>query len=161
MSYTQPASRRRINARAIIYKDGKIFAVRHKTNDGTTAPYYAVPGGGLDEQESLTDGLTREIIEETGVTPVIGRLLFIQQYATEKKGFNEELELFFEVKNPRDYEHIDLGSTSHGNDEIAICEFVVPRAVKLLPKFLSEIDIADYCEHDRPVLIVDNFNEIV
>lgn len=159
MSYTQPASRRRVNVRAIIYKDGKIFAVRHKTNDGTTAPYYAVPGGGLDEQESLTDGLTREIIEETGVTPVIGRLLFIQQYATEKKGFNEELELFFAVNNPDDFENIDLQHTTHGSDEIAICEFVTPSEVYVLPKFLSEINVADYCEHEKPVLVIDNFDE--
>ena len=38
---------RRINVRAIIYKDGKLLAVKHKHGDNISH-YYAVPGGGLD-----------------------------------------------------------------------------------------------------------------
>ena len=65
---------RRINVRAIIYKDGKLLAVKHKHGDNISH-YYAVPGGGLDPQESLIDGLARELHEETGIDAVIGNLL--------------------------------------------------------------------------------------
>ena len=72
---------RRINVRAIIYKDGKLLAVKHKHGDNISH-YYAVPGGGLDPHESLVDGLARELREETGIDAVIGNLLFIQQLTT-------------------------------------------------------------------------------
>ena len=48
---------RRVNVRAIIWKDGKLLAVKHKTSPGEESPYWAVPGGGLDPMESIEDGL--------------------------------------------------------------------------------------------------------
>ena len=74
---------RRINVRAIIYREGKILAVKHRHGDQAT-PYYAVPGGGLDPHESLTECLIRELREETGVTAKAGKLLFIQQFPSSR-----------------------------------------------------------------------------
>lgn len=159
MSQQQLPQRRRINVRAIIYKDGKILAVKHKTKDGNEASYYCIPGGGLDPLESLIDGVKREVMEETGVEATVGRLLFIQQFASERIGYGEELELFFEVTNADDFEHVDIQATSHGKDELALCEFVDPTTVVLLPKFLSSIDIGSYINGEQPTFIVDNFSE--
>lgn len=159
MSQLQSPQRRRINVRAIIYKDGKILAVKHKSKDGSEAAYYCVPGGGLDPHESLVDGAAREILEETGITPEIGRLLFIQQFLSQREGYSEELELFFEVKNATDFECIDLACTTHGKDELAVCEFVDPSSVLLLPKFISSIDIDSYINGAKPTFIIDNFSE--
>ena len=80
---------RRINVRAIIYKNGKILAVKHRRGD-EVSPYYAVPGGGLDPHESLIECLIRELREETGVTAQPGRLLFIQQFPSSRAGYQEE-----------------------------------------------------------------------
>ena len=55
---------RRINVRAIIYKDGKLLAVKHKHGDNISH-YYAVPGGGLDPQESLIDKFTHSELFNT------------------------------------------------------------------------------------------------
>ena len=66
---------RRVTVRGIIIKDGKLFAQRLNKKGGGVNDYWCTPGGGLDDGESLYDGLTREMIEETGVKPVIGRLL--------------------------------------------------------------------------------------
>ena len=53
--------------------------------------------------EGLLDGLRREMIEETGVKPEIGKLLFIQQFAESGEqsahGPNEQLEFFFLITN--------------------------------------------------------------
>ena len=52
----------------------------------------------LEMGESLLDGLRREMIEETGVKPEIGKLLFVQQFAdtnsSSKHGDCEQLEFF-------------------------------------------------------------------
>ena len=149
---------RRINVRAIIYKDGKLLAVKHKHGEDISH-YYAVPGGGLDPQESLVDGLARELREETGVNAVIGNLLFIQQFPSARAGYTEELEFFFAVKNPDNFTGINLENTSHGVDELAVCEFVDPASVTLYPEFLQSVNLADYINNDRPTSVIDNLHE--
>ena len=150
---------RRVNVRAIIYKNGKLLAVKHKHGEDISH-YYAVPGGGLDPHESLVDGLARELREETGINAVIGNLLFIQQFPSAHAGYAEELEFFFTVKNPDDFTNIDLETTSHGAEERAVCEFVDPASVTLYPEFLQSIDLVDYINNDRPALVIDNLHEI-
>ena len=149
---------RRVNVRAIIYKNGKLLAVKHKHGEDISH-YYAVPGGGLDPHESLVDGLARELREETGINAVIGNLLFIQQFPSAHAGYAEELEFFFTVKNPDDFTNIDLETTSHGAEELAVCEFVDPASVTLYPEFLQSIDLVGYANNDRPTLVIDNLHE--
>ena len=152
-------SKRRVNVRAIIYRDGKLLAVKHK-HDDEISYYYAVPGGGIDPQESLTDCLRREIIEETGVTAQVGKLLFIQQFPSSRRGYDEELEFFYEVANVDDFTNINLAATSHGEKELAVCEFVEPKKVTLYPEFLQSVDIKSYINEGRPTLVFDNLHEI-
>lgn len=151
--------KRRINVRAIIYRDGKLLAVKHRRGD-KVAHYYAVPGGGLDPQESLADCLVRELREETGVTAQPGRLLFIQQFPSSRLGYAEELEFFFAIDNPDDFAAIDLDNTSHGAEELAVCEFIDPAKVILYPEFLQSIDLAEHISSNRPTLVIDNLHEI-
>lgn len=47
-------------ARAIIIEEEKILVVRSRFG------YYKLPGGGVEEGESLTEALVREVAEETG-----------------------------------------------------------------------------------------------
>ena len=154
--------KRRVNTRAIIYKDGKILAVKHRGKNGEASSYWALPGGGLDPLESLEDGLRREITEELGVTASVGRLLFGQQLKSSRAGRDEELEFFYHVTNAEDFSNIDLSKTSHGF-ELAAAEFIDPRTEYILPKFLSEVNIEQYVESVQPVFIKDyldgEFNE--
>lgn len=133
---------RRIATRAIIYKEGKIFGVQQIKNGGINA-YWSTPGGGLDAMESLEDGLYREMVEETGVAPIIGNLLFIQQY---REGDGEQLEFFFHITNADDYMTIDLSQTTHGQLEISNFGFVDPANVTLLPDFLKTIDLETHIQ---------------
>lgn len=129
---------RRIAVRGIIFKDDKLFCVQQKRSDGTTNDFWSTPGGGLDEGEGVEQCLRREIIEETGITPIIGSLLFVQQYLDDH---TEQLELFFHIKNADDFENIDLANTSHGVVEIERFAFVDPKTETVLPAFLGAIDI--------------------
>jgi len=139
---------RRVAVRGIIVKNGALFCQCLKADDGTKKDFWCTPGGGLDAGESLHEGLTRELIEETGVAPTIGNLLFIQQYRDEKR---EYLEFFFNVTNVDDFEEIDLASTSHGHLEVAEHGFVNPNSVNLLPAFLKDIDLASRIQSDTPI----------
>ncbi|MBP9667617.1 NUDIX domain-containing protein [Candidatus Saccharibacteria bacterium] len=150
---------RRINVRAIIWHDGKLLAVKHKHGD-SVARCYAVPGGGLAPMESLADGVKRELIEETGIEPVVGRLLFIHQFQSRRNGYDEKLEFFFHIENPTDYLNVDITATTHGKDELALCEFVDPRSVHLLPEFLTQTDIAHYVTNELPPLVVNLLTEL-
>jgi 8-oxo-dGTP diphosphatase len=128
-----------ITVRGIIFKDGKLFCqkLKHEKPGKITQinDFWATPGGHLDAGESLEVGLRREMVEETGVTPKIGPLLFTQQYRADNGGFY--VEFFYHIINADDYETIDLATTTHGEFEVAEYGFINPDASNILPKFLT------------------------
>ena len=138
--------RRRVNVRGIIINNkGEIFCQKLTANNGKGRNFWCTPGGGLEMGESLLDGLHREMVEETGVEPEIGKLLFIEQFAESGKqsahGPNEQLEFFFLITNWQDYQHINLEQTSHGVKEVAKCDFVDPKTTRILPSYLTEVNL--------------------
>ena len=141
---------RRINVRGIIFKNGTLLAQQLKPGAGETPrDYWCTPGGGLEFGESLHEGLHREMIEETNIAPKIGKLLFVQQF---HDGTKEQLEFFFHIENPDDYDVIDLSTTSHGEAEISEVAFINPNKHTVLPAFLSNIDIQTRINTFHPVL---------
>jgi ADP-ribose pyrophosphatase YjhB (NUDIX family) len=144
---------RRIAVRAVVLDgDGKLFCVRLKAHaNHELGDFWCLPGGGLDDDESLLDGLRREMIEETAVEPGVGNLLYIQQYADADQ---EYLEFFFHVTNADDYKHkIDLASASHADDEIEEAAFVDPKNTYILPKFLTTEDLVAHVKNNAPTKI--------
>lgn len=137
---------RRIAVRGIAMKDGKLLCARLKPYDGLVLnpsqvePWWCLPGGGLDIGESLIEGVEREFIEETGIKPKIGNLLYIQQFSTPHTN-TEHLELLFHITNAVDYVNIDLSKASHGAAEIEEIDFVDPKTTNILPEFLQIEDI--------------------
>lgn len=107
------------------------------TDDGLD--YWCTPGGGVDIGEPLIPALERELIEETGVKPTVGNLLYIQQFEHDNW---EHLEFFFHITNTDDYEHINLEATTHGAIEIAEIDFIDPAINTVLPVFLTREDLA-------------------
>ena len=154
---------RRVTVRGLIIKDNTIFSVRHKNEYDTPKSFWCTPGGGLEPHESLIEGITREIIEETGVTPQVGRLLLIQQFRLSHPhldtGNDEVLEFFFHIENAGDFESIDLSATTHGMAEIAEFGFVDPSSVEYLPAIMKTIDLADLTTKNSPVVITDELSE--
>jgi len=147
---------RRIAVRGIIYKDGKLLSQRLKAYRRNNRNFWCTPGGGLDIGESIEEGLRREMIEETGIDPKIGRLLFVQQFSEDGK--KEQMEFFFLIENPEDYEAIDLTTTTHGELEIEHVEFIDPKSEVILPAFLQEIDLQKYIESVQPVTVYNELN---
>lgn len=68
---------KRISTRGIIIEDDSVIAMfrRKIKDDGTIKEYYVVPGGGIEEGESLEEGVIRELKEELSVdVKVLGYL---------------------------------------------------------------------------------------
>ena len=151
MSKNETPQNRRVNVRAIIVKDGKLFCQKLKNSHTLhDSEFWCTPGGGIDFGESLHEGLIREMVEETGVKPVIGNLLFIQQFMD---GEREQLEFFFHVTNADDYEILDLANTSHGDIEVAECAFVDPTTAVILPAFLTTLNLDEVISNSTPIYV--------
>lgn len=118
----------KIKIRGIIFHEGKLLTVRHPHDTS----FAALPGGHLEWGEDLKEGLSREIIEELGVKPDIGRLLYINTFIQIDKKHYEEF--FFEIKNGGDYLHTEKLSKSHAF-EIAEVVWVSPTDnIRILPQ---------------------------
>src|SRR5690606_18627493 len=132
------SSQRKVRVRAIIEHDGKFLFVQHPNHETGT---YALPGGKLDEGEELVAGIEREVVEELGVQPIVGRLLYVQQLFMPD---HESLEFFFEVQNGQDFVDVRLETTTHGRLELEKALFIDPKQHPVLPEFLGQLasDIA-------------------
>ena len=56
---------KRESCRAIIFKDNKMVTMYREKNGRV---YYTFPGGGMDEGETVNECVTREVVEEFGMT---------------------------------------------------------------------------------------------
>lgn len=142
---------RRIAVRGIVFRSGELLAQTFRDTHGNVTDWWGTPGGGIDPGESVLDCLHREMIEETGVAPKVGNLLFVQQFHDNGR---EHLELFYHITNHEDYEFVDIQATTHGFLEHGDCRFVDPKNVRVRPDFISEIDIEAAIERG----VVQTFN---
>lgn len=141
---------RHVSVRGIAVLDGKLLCVRLKPYPGAAHAdydFWCTPGGGVDEGEGLLDAFKREMREELGVEPKIGRLLYVQQFQHKTKDI---LEFFFLIENPEDYRNVDLNKTTHGLQEIEAIDFVDPKIVTILPKFLTTEDLDWHIASNAP-----------
>lgn len=64
---------KRVSSRGIIIEDNSIYAMfrRRIKDDGRVKEYYVIPGGGINEEESLEENVLRELKEEFSITAAI------------------------------------------------------------------------------------------
>lgn len=122
----------KMGARGIIEHGGKFLLVRNIVSPD----FWCLPGGGIEQGEDVLSAIKRELIEETGIEPVIGNLLYVHQIQNEN-GYGTP-EFFFYIKNGSEYLNLDINKTTHGQAELAEIKFVDIKTVKLLPSFLIE-----------------------
>ncbi len=86
---------KRISARGVLIKDGKILMMfTQRYND------YTFPGGGVDSEEDILDGLKRELLEETGALDVeilkeLGYIEDMRPYYKKEYDYIHEKSYFF------------------------------------------------------------------
>ena len=73
---------KRVSSRAIIIEDGKLLTMfrRKIKKDGSVKEYYVIPGGGLEESETLEENVIRELKEEFNVDIEIVKFLSTEEY---------------------------------------------------------------------------------
>ena len=65
----------RLSAYALIVDDQERALLAWWNGEGHSDPGWSLPGGGIDFEESISDGLVREVFEETGYHVERGALL--------------------------------------------------------------------------------------
>jgi 8-oxo-dGTP diphosphatase len=74
----------RLNVAALIVRDEQVLLVEF---DDETGLHYNLPGGGVEEGETLTDAVQREAWEEAGAKVDVGRLLLVWEYVPARENF--------------------------------------------------------------------------
>lgn len=108
-----------IKVRAVILHEGKLLVVKHPHDTS----FAALPGGHLEWGEDIKECLSREIVEELGIKPDIGRLLYVNNYSQIDN--KQYVEFLFEVKNGVDFLNTEKLERSH-SFEIAEMVWVNP-----------------------------------
>lgn len=118
----------RVGAFAIIRDDNGRVLISRRADSG----WYNLPGGGVEPDESVPEGLLREVREETGLAIEVGRLVGL--YSKPQK---HEVVLTFEARV--------VGGRLQSSEEADLHKWVAPEEVeqvKLLPKHLERIQDA-------------------
>ncbi|MFN4181228.1 MAG: NUDIX hydrolase [Candidatus Paceibacteria bacterium] len=120
-----------VRCRAIILDQGELLVATHGTHD-----YCALPGGKMEWGEDVLTCMKRELIEELGIEPVIGRLCYVNSFGTPEGGYTAEF--LFEILNGADYRDYEKYDRSHAF-EISGLEWIKPdQAVNLKPTSVAE-----------------------
>jgi 8-oxo-dGTP diphosphatase len=104
-----------VRVRGIIMHEGKLLGVKHPHDTS----FCALPGGHLEWGEEIKECLSREMVEELGVIPEIGRLLYINNFMD--GDIRQSVEFFFEIINSQDYLNIGHLKTTHAHEIAEVC----------------------------------------
>lgn len=83
-----------ITSRAFIFSEKKILLCRQKN---PFRDYWTLPGGSVEEGETILDCISREITEEIGVVLEINQMLFIRELIDSSR---HRIEFYFSVIEP-------------------------------------------------------------
>jgi ADP-ribose pyrophosphatase YjhB (NUDIX family) len=69
-----------VRVTGVLIEDGQVLLLNQDTDTGRG---WSLPGGKVDERETIADALVREMHEETGLRVEVGRLLYVCDHITD------------------------------------------------------------------------------
>ena len=99
-----------IGVRGIVTADNKILLCQNKANREI---YWCLPGGRLEENESLRGGLQRELKEEFGIRTSIRHLLVVHECLVDSL---QHIQFFFHVALGEEFTGLNIDIASHGHE---------------------------------------------
>ncbi len=135
-----------VRARAVI-PDGEGRILFDKTHHRDRAPFYWLPGGGVEPGETAAEALERELIEEVALRIEVIRLLYLSENIFVESGdYRHEVILYFLAR--------PIGPTGGAPSDPRDHEWHAPAATPgpFMPRAVAEAVIADLPEgFGRPV----------
>jgi len=95
-----------IRVRGVIIHEDKLLLVGINGNE-----YFCLPGGKLEHGEDVKECLQRELIEELGVKPDVGNLLYVNTFVDTRD--NHNIDFVFEVLNGSNYVNLEGLERTH------------------------------------------------
>lgn len=138
---------REITVRAIVVQKNMLLAMQLKDNVA-----WQLPGGTVLADETVEQALSRLVSEQTGVTPIIERLAYMQQHRRKK---THGLTLFFTVTNAADFKRQTLTEQRRASATIDELHFIDPKnSIDLRPVFLQTASVIDNIKQQHSQAIV-------
>ncbi len=121
----------KIRCRGIILHEGRMLVVKN-SHGGT---FYAPPGGHLDFGEDPQECIRRELVEELGVEPKVGKLLFVNSFIQDEE--KQSIEFFFEIENGADYLEHEKNERSHAFELAEVIWAESTDDIQILPEAIG------------------------
>lgn len=116
-----------VRVRGIILYENELLGVKHPHN----LNFIALPGGHLEWGEDVKECLQREITEELGINPEIGRLLYVYNFIEDN---THSVEFLFEIINSREFKNIENVKGTHAHEIAEVCWVKPSDTANFLPK---------------------------
>lgn len=116
----------RVSVSALIFHEGKVLLAHRRDID-----WWNLPGGGLEEGETVDEALRREVLEETGLEVEVEQLVGVYS-----KPLKQEVVLAFRCQV--------LNGNPHETEEARECRYFAPDALppNTLPKHRQRVEDA-------------------
>lgn len=127
---------------AVIVQDGKILLI-HRIKPGRD--YFVLPGGGVEEGETVEEATVREVKEETSLDAVLGRRLWVEHDALDGRDHYVYLVSDFSGE-------VQLGGEEqalHSESNQYILEWHAYSDIDALPVFsdMTKRQLQSFCEY--------------
>lgn len=129
-----------VSCRGVIVEGDKMLLVENRKNEND---FYCAAGGRMEFDENPRQTVEREVYEELGVKPQIGRLLYINTF---NDGKTQVVDFLYEILNYADYKDIEKLNGTHSHELSKVVWLPHSSDAKVLPKQMWQ----DFKENNLP-----------